>query len=109
MNSFKTVYVWISKHLKERRTALKLTQQEVAARTELTRTSLANIEAGRQHPPLHIIYQLCEVLDIEPSDMLPPKRMLEKVRTLRFSSDQEEVLPARAAEVLEGLLQEVEE
>ncbi len=108
VNSFKSVYKLVSAKLKNRRLELELTQEDVVMRTDLTRTSLANIEAGRQNPPLHVIYQLCEVLDMEPKDILPYKNELVQTKTLTLSLNQELELPPLAAQVLEAMLREPE-
>jgi transcriptional regulator with XRE-family HTH domain len=39
----------------------------------LTRTSLTNLENGRQHPPLHTFCDLVEQLDVLASDLLPTR------------------------------------
>ena len=37
----------------------------------LTRTSLTNIESGRQHPPLHTFCELAEQLDADYAELIP--------------------------------------
>jgi len=57
----------------KRRTQLKLTQAEVAAKIGLTRASLANIETGRQKVMLHHVYRLATALDCASIlDLIPP-------------------------------------
>jgi transcriptional regulator with XRE-family HTH domain len=48
-----------------------LTQEELAARVKLSRTSIANIEAGRQRVPLHMIYTFAQALSVAPESLLP--------------------------------------
>lgn len=37
----------------------------------MTRTSLTNIESGRQHPPLHTFCEIVEQLKVDVSELLP--------------------------------------
>ena len=39
----------------------------------MSRASLANIETGRQNVLLHRLYHLAGILEIEVTDLLPPK------------------------------------
>ena len=58
--------------IRDRRLACHLTQDAVAARLGMLRSSVANIEAGRQRAPLHVYYALCVLLRIAPRDLFPP-------------------------------------
>lgn len=51
-----------------------MTQQELATAIGLTRTSIANLEAGRQRIPLHILYAIAEALGVAPTVLMPPWR-----------------------------------
>jgi len=57
--------------LKLRRGKEGITQIILAQRVGLSRTSIANIEAGHQSPPLGVLYQICKVLRIEPREIIP--------------------------------------
>lgn len=50
----------------------ELTQERLAARVGLSRTSIVNVEAGRQRVPLHQLYRIAGALGMEPADLLPP-------------------------------------
>jgi transcriptional regulator with XRE-family HTH domain len=52
---------------------LKLSQDELARSVGLTRTSLTNIENGRQHPPLHTFCEIVQLLKVDPSALLPSR------------------------------------
>ena len=65
------LYHYIGQRLKDQRGALGLTQQQVARQTGVERTSITNIEAGRQKLPLHLLYHLCDVLEIDVREVLP--------------------------------------
>ena len=49
------------------------TQTELGDEVELSRTSIANIERGRQHPPLHVIWKIAEALKVDLGELLPSK------------------------------------
>lgn len=51
----------------------RLTQQDVAQRVGLSRTSITNIERGRQHIPLHFLYLLASAVGVPPEQLLPGK------------------------------------
>src|SRR4051812_27594425 len=49
----------------------KITQKQLADRVGLSRTSITNIELGKQHIPLHTLFALATAVGIKPSDLLP--------------------------------------
>src|SRR3954453_20573545 len=57
--------------LREARISADLTQQDVARRVGLTRTSITNIERGTQHISLHQLFLLANAVGKEPTDLLP--------------------------------------
>lgn len=65
------LYQHIGRELRRRRLKLGMTQADLAEATDELRTSITNIEAGRQRPPVHVLYRLCSVLGLEPGDTLP--------------------------------------
>ena len=56
------LYKLIGKRLKEQRNRQNITQQDLAQRASLTRTSVTNIEQGIQRAPLHVLYELSHLL-----------------------------------------------
>lgn len=65
------LYLHIAARLKARRVEMGLTQQQLGDKVALQRTSISNIEAGEQKPPLHMLYTICMALQVEPLDILP--------------------------------------
>ena len=57
--------------LRRRRREAKLTQQQVAERVHLSRTSITNIEHGRQHVALHQLFLLASAVGCQPEELLP--------------------------------------
>ncbi|HTZ87266.1 MAG TPA: helix-turn-helix transcriptional regulator [Solirubrobacteraceae bacterium] len=68
------LYKEFGSRLRTRRKAAKLTQGELAERVGLTRTSITNIEAGRQHVVLHQLFLLASNVGAEPHELLPRER-----------------------------------
>ena len=48
-----------------------LSQDTLGRLTGLNRTSITNIEAGRQRIPLHLLLDFATALDVEPLELLP--------------------------------------
>lgn len=65
------LYGQIGGRIREIRALRGVTQTQLAAEAGLQRTSIANIERGRQRPPLHVIYELSEALGVDVHDLLP--------------------------------------
>lgn len=67
-----------------RRSALTLTQAQLAARIGVSRASIANIERGQQNLSLHQVYRLTEALGLsDVTDLLPRME-----REVPFDGDQ---------------------
>lgn len=67
-----SLYRLIGTRLKECRGKSNLTQEQLASRVGFERTSITNIEKGRQRLSLHALYEICFVLQIEVGSILPP-------------------------------------
>ncbi|MDX2004548.1 MAG: helix-turn-helix transcriptional regulator [Meiothermus sp.] len=100
------LYRELGKRLRERRDALGKKQEDVAKYVGLERTSVTNIEKGVQKPPLHLLYRLCECLDVEVVEILPTLASVKKDErvTVEFAGKRERVLP-KTLEVLEKHMQ----
>jgi transcriptional regulator with XRE-family HTH domain len=64
--------------LRQRRRSARLTQDDVADRVGLARTSITNIEQGRQHVSLHMLYELADAVGAGAHELLPEKAILMK-------------------------------
>ena len=53
------------------RSSNRVSQARLAEKVEVSRTSIVNIEAGRQHAPIHLLWRIAEELDIEPLSLIP--------------------------------------
>lgn len=71
MTSDDWVYMRLGKSVRARRERIGLTQEELAARVGLLRTSISNIEHGRQKIQVHTLCALAEALGVTPIALLP--------------------------------------
>lgn len=65
------IYLLIGARIRMRRRELGITQAKLADTTGELRTSISNIESGRQKAPLDVMFHICEALEIEPKDVIP--------------------------------------
>ncbi|HEX2859227.1 MAG TPA: helix-turn-helix transcriptional regulator [Alphaproteobacteria bacterium] len=67
------IYRGFGNLIQELRKKIGYSQTQLGERIGLSRTSVTNIEGGRQHVALHQIYQLAEALEVTPDSLLPAK------------------------------------
>lgn len=73
---FDRLYTEFARLLKEKRTSASLSQEAIARRTGLSRTSITNIEQGNQHVSLDVLFRLAGAIGVEPASLLPPSSAL---------------------------------
>ena len=54
-----------------------MTQQKLGSLVGLSRTSITNIEKGRQHVSLHHLYAIADALEVSPEALLPSLSRLD--------------------------------
>jgi transcriptional regulator with XRE-family HTH domain len=54
----------------------RLSQEKLAKRLKLSRASIVNIEAGRQHAPVHLLWQIAEILGTDLTLLIPRREDL---------------------------------
>jgi transcriptional regulator with XRE-family HTH domain len=64
-------YQLLGERIKNARTQTGLKQEAFASYLNLSRASIVNIEKGRQHPPIHLLFVIAKVLNIEVTQLLP--------------------------------------
>ncbi len=83
------LYEAIGDRIKAERTQAKITQTDLGKRIGLTRSSIANIEAGRQRVMLHWVFQIAEELGINPQKLIgepqvPAMRPVDELDPVEF-------------------------
>lgn len=66
-----SVHEYAGMKIKELRESKRMKQEDLADRISIGRTSVANIEIGRQKLTLENIEQFCEALGCRSTDILP--------------------------------------
>jgi DNA-binding XRE family transcriptional regulator len=100
------LYRGIGNKLRQRRDDLKVTQGQLATEAGVKRTSITNIEAGRQKVPLQLLYKLCAALEIEVVDVLPTNSEITQPSTVPVVLDGNvRHVPPKTAEALKQLLE----
>lgn len=64
------IYPQIGDAIRSRRKHLSLTQDKLATALQISRASLANIEAGRQKVLVHHLYDIADALHLDVKDLL---------------------------------------
>jgi transcriptional regulator with XRE-family HTH domain len=81
------VYKAVGGRVRSVRQSMGLTQKALGHKAFLSRTSIANIEAGTQRIQLDTLYRVAEALRVSPSDLLP------EPADLRAGADPTSALP----------------
>ncbi len=95
------LYRKLGERIRQQRLSVNMTQEELATTIGMLRTSIVNIEAGRQKPPLHVLYQICRQLGAEPGAMMPALSDVNEVQVTVAGDVQE--LPPQAASIFKKL------
>jgi transcriptional regulator with XRE-family HTH domain len=86
MVSSRTLYEDVGRRIRDVRLERGISQEELAAALSLTRTSVTNIERGRQRILVHTLLQVAEVLGTHVGKLLPSVESIT-------SMEAEEILP----------------
>lgn len=69
----------VGENIRSYRTKLGYSQDDLAKFLGLTRTSIVNMEKGRQRPPIHTLSELASYLKVSVEDLLPSKDEKEQI------------------------------
>ncbi|MEO3780888.1 helix-turn-helix transcriptional regulator [Micromonospora sp. B11E3] len=83
----KDIYDELGQRVRNARTRAGVTQGQLAQRIGLTRSSVANLEAGRQKIMLHVLLGIAEALDVGPEDLLPNRRQDKTIDLARLNAE----------------------
>jgi transcriptional regulator with XRE-family HTH domain len=68
------IYQAVGERIRAERKKLKITQDELATQIGLTRTSITNLEQGKQKLLLHTLVQIAHCLGTSPARLLPNQK-----------------------------------
>ncbi len=95
-------YRQVGERIRKERLARKVSQEALAMTVGLKRTSISNIEKGRQKLLLHTFYEIAETLKAQPTVLLPSPAEPQPIpatatRTLQMLSQEERAFVVSAA------------
>jgi transcriptional regulator with XRE-family HTH domain len=70
-------YGKVGSRVRDARKAARVTQSQLGDAVNMTRSSITNLEAGRQRIPLHLLVWIAEVLGVEPGSLLPEQPLFK--------------------------------
>jgi transcriptional regulator with XRE-family HTH domain len=73
------VYSNVGARIRDERERRNVSQEMLADRVGLTRTSITNIEKGRQRVLLHTLLEIARVLNLKPTRLLPDVSRLSEI------------------------------
>lgn len=82
-DSIKRLYAEIGTRIRSARKQAVWSQFDLAHAVGLTRSSIANIEAGRQHAPVHVVVLIAHTLSAPVETLLPSGPELDSIATFR--------------------------
>lgn len=104
MENSEAFYEEVGRRICEARKQRKppLTQEQLAAKVKLTRTSITNLEKGRQKLLLHTFADIAAVLQVQPASLLPDtgndgQRQLEQALKHRPKAEKDWIKSAVSA------------
>jgi DNA-binding XRE family transcriptional regulator len=98
------LYRRVGESVRGRRKEVGMTQSQLAAEVGVLRTSVTNIETGRQKAPLHLLFRICAALGVEVATMIPENAEIVRPNAVPVEVDGEvRLIPPKAAEALEHL------
>ena len=75
MADFDELYQELGRKIRQARErhSQRLSQDVLAKRLGISRASVVNIEAGRQRAPLHVVWQIAELLGTDLTVLIPSR------------------------------------
>jgi transcriptional regulator with XRE-family HTH domain len=70
------LYRLLGARIRAARERKMISQNHLATQLRMNRTSIVNIEKGRQRPPLHTLWDIAEKLDVETTALIPKRHEL---------------------------------
>jgi transcriptional regulator with XRE-family HTH domain len=107
------LYDELGKRIRKYREAKGWTQLELSMNVQLTRTSIANIESGRQRIQVHQLYKFAEVLGVPPFELTPTPDELSELSRVKQEKElvlsTKEIMTSNEIEWIKSTLKKVKE
>jgi transcriptional regulator with XRE-family HTH domain len=78
-NNIEAFYAAVGRNVRNVRIRHEVSQTQLANLIGFNRSSVANLEAGRQRIALHLFFLIAEALDARPEEILPDMQLLEEI------------------------------
>lgn len=85
-------YAIVGRNIRNVRIGHEVSQTRLAHLIGFNRSSVANLEAGRQRIALHLFFLIAEALDVRPDQILPDMKLLEEVSPVTIDSLDEHLI-----------------
>lgn len=72
-------YLALGNNIKKFRSKRDYSQDDLARFLGMTRTSVVNIEKGRQRPPIHVLFEIAGFLNVAIGDLFPVNDEKEEI------------------------------
>ena len=78
MDDVQGLYLAVGRKIRaaRERSTPRLSQDKLAKRLGISRASIVNIEAGRQHAPLDLLWNIAQILELELTILIPQRAEL---------------------------------
>jgi DNA-binding XRE family transcriptional regulator len=95
MTDIEELYRQLGRKIREaRERSGEYSQEKLAKQLKISRASIVNIEAGRQHAPLHVLWEIASVLGTDLTLLIPRREELN--------------LPVNSAPLDESIIKQIE-
>jgi transcriptional regulator with XRE-family HTH domain len=101
VNNIEEFYKVVGERIKDERKKQGYTQNDLADAVELSRTSVTNIESGRQKYPLHKLWEIAKFLRVDMAQLLPQNTQMPELK-MKKSHDIDD-------DFLYGIIKDMEE
>lgn len=108
-DKIKRLYYYIGNKIAELRKKNNITQSNLADKINISRASVVNIEKGRQHAPLHLLWTIAENLNVSIETLLPTEDDLTvKHLTIESLDSHPDVRSNEVKEILTSFMNEID-
>ncbi len=103
------LYVSIGKQIRSLRNRSRLSQEELAAKLEMSRASVVNIEKGRHHVSLHLLIDLAQIFNVSLLDFLGKEFNFQAIESDKISRRKREISKATTGDSIKMVSEFLEE